>query len=83
MTCASMLKQIRREKSIHRSRWRRPRGRAPASSIGGSRNGRNGEVAYAVQTAGNNGSELLIFVPPKSADSVAFLSTSSRCLGPS
>jgi hypothetical protein len=27
------------------------------------RNGRNGGVAYAVQTAGNGGSELLIFIP--------------------
>jgi hypothetical protein len=27
------------------------------------KNGRNGGVAYAVRTAGNGGSELLIFVP--------------------
>jgi hypothetical protein len=32
------------------------------SSIGGSKNGRNGGVEYAVQTAANGGSELLIFV---------------------
>jgi hypothetical protein len=50
------------EKSIRRSTWRRPRGRKLASSIGGSKNGRNGGVEYAVQTAVNGGSELLIFV---------------------
>ena len=35
-----------------------------ASSIGGSKNGRNGGVGYAVQTAVNGGSELLIFARP-------------------
>ena len=34
----------------------------PARLVG-EENGRNGWVGYAVQTAGNAGSELLIFVP--------------------
>jgi hypothetical protein len=51
------------EKSIRRSRWIWRRGRKLGSSIGGLKNGRNGSVAYAVQTAVNGGLELLIFVP--------------------
>jgi hypothetical protein len=62
VTCGSAPKQIA-EKSIHLSRYKRPRGGLLASSIGGLKNGRNGGVAYAVQTAVNGGSELLIFVP--------------------
>jgi hypothetical protein len=38
-----------------------------ASSIGGSKNGRNGWVAYAVRTTVKGGSELLILVPMRLA----------------
>jgi hypothetical protein len=38
------------------------RGHRAARSIGGLKNARNGGVGYAVPTAGNGGSELLIFV---------------------
>jgi hypothetical protein len=43
---------------------RGPRGPELASSIGGGKNGGNGGVAYAVPTAVNGGSQLLIFVWP-------------------
>jgi hypothetical protein len=50
-------------KSIRRSQWSQQHGRQAANSIGGSKNGRNGGVAYAVLPAVNGASELLIFVP--------------------
>jgi hypothetical protein len=56
------------EQSTHLLRFSRPHGRRVARSIGGSGNGGNGSAGYAVQTAVNGGSELLIFVPPKASD---------------
>ena len=75
--CSAWPQQIA-EKSIRRSRWSRPRGRKLASSIGGSKNGRNGWVGYAVRTAVNGGSELLIFVP-RAAHSHDLLSLRFEC----
>jgi hypothetical protein len=53
------------ENSIRRSRLRLQPGRKPASSIGGSKSVSSGSVGYAVPMAGNGGSELWIFDPPK------------------
>jgi hypothetical protein len=60
-----MPKQIA-EKSIRRSKSSRPPGEL-ASLIGGCKNGSNGGVGYAGQTAVNGGSELLIFVRPEAS----------------
>jgi hypothetical protein len=62
MTCSGLLRLIA-ERSIHPWRSRGPRGRKPASSIGGLKKGGSGGAGYAAQTAANGGSELLIFVP--------------------
>jgi hypothetical protein len=60
-------------KSIRRSRSRQPHGRLAVSSIGGSKNVSSGSVGYAVQTGGNAGSKLVIFVRPTAIDRYAVI----------
>ena len=60
-TRCSTWPQHTAEKSIRRSRLRRPRGRALASPIGGSKTVRSGSDGYEVRTAAGGGSERLIF----------------------
>jgi hypothetical protein len=68
------------ENSIRRSRLRLQPGRKPASSIGGSKSVSSGSVGYAVPMAGNGGSELWIFDPPKT---VRRAEEVDRCYGAS
>ena len=55
-------------KWIRPSRLRQPRGPLEASSTGGSKSASSGWDGYAVQTAVNDGSKLLIFGQPKRPD---------------
>jgi len=70
-------------KSIRRSRWRWPRGRLEASSIGGSKSGGHawsGGDGYAVPMAGSGGSKLVIFVAPASGKNwLAFMRRDTVC----
>jgi hypothetical protein len=62
MTCISMLKQIA-EKSIHRSRWRGATWSTAGQLDWWVKERQEWLGRYAVQTAVNAGSGLLIFVP--------------------
>jgi len=61
MTWSGLPQQIA-GKSIHRYRLTWPHGRTPAGSIGGSKKRQQWLGGYAVQTGGNCGSKLVIFV---------------------